>query len=48
MTGVEKVTRYNWNFDGNVDESNYPTFGERQRYAREVIAWLKRGSDLPR
>ena len=44
MTGVEKITRYNWKFDENVDESNYPTLAERRRYAREVIAWLERGS----
>ena len=30
MTGVEKITRYNWKFDENVDESNYPTLAERQ------------------
>jgi hypothetical protein len=44
MTGIEKITRYNRKFDVNVDESNYPTLAERRRYAREVIAWLERGS----
>jgi len=44
MTGVEKVTRYKRKFDVNVDESHYPTLAERRRYAREVIAWLERGS----
>jgi hypothetical protein len=43
MTGIEKITRYNWTFDVEVDESNYPTLAERRRYAREVIAWLERG-----
>jgi hypothetical protein len=44
MTGIEKITRYNWKFDKNVDEGNYPTLAERRRYARDVSAWLKRGS----
>jgi hypothetical protein len=48
MTGLERVARYNWKFDVNVDESNYPTLAERRRYAREVIAWLERGSRPPR
>ena len=25
MTGLERVARYNWKFDVNVDESHYPT-----------------------
>jgi hypothetical protein len=44
MTGFEKITRYNWKFDVDVDESNYPTLAERRSYAREVIAWLERGN----
>jgi hypothetical protein len=23
MTGAEKITRYNWKFDENIDESNH-------------------------
>ena len=44
MTGIEKITRYNWKFERNLDEGHYPTLAERRRYAREVIAWLERGS----
>jgi hypothetical protein len=39
MTGIETITRYNWTFDVDVDESNYPTLAERRRYARRLPGW---------
>jgi hypothetical protein len=44
ITGIDKIARYNRKFDRNIDEGHYPTLAERRRYAREVIAWLERGS----
>jgi hypothetical protein len=45
MTGVEKITRNNrLVHESSVDDSNYPTLSERQKFARAVIAWVARGA----
>jgi hypothetical protein len=45
MTGLEKITRYNWNFfEAQVEWRSYPSLSERRRFAREVTAWVSRAS----
>jgi hypothetical protein len=44
VAGIEKITKYNWLFDRDVEERTYPTLSERRRFAREVTAWLTRAT----
>jgi hypothetical protein len=45
VTGLEKITRYNWNFfEAEVEWRSYPSLSERRKFAREVTAWLSRAS----
>jgi predicted Zn-dependent protease len=45
MTGLEKITRYNWNFfEAEVERRSYPSLSERRKFAREVTTWLSRAS----
>jgi hypothetical protein len=45
VTGLEKITRYNWNFfEAEVERRSYPSLSERRRFAREVTAWVSRAS----
>jgi hypothetical protein len=45
VTGLEKITRYNWNFfEAEVERRSYPSLSERRKFAREVTAWLSRAS----
>ena len=41
VAGIERITKYNWLFDRNVEERTYPSFPERRKFAREVAAWLR-------
>jgi hypothetical protein len=45
VTGLEKITRYNWNFfEAEVEWRSYPSLSERRKFARDVTAWLSRAS----
>jgi hypothetical protein len=44
VAGIEKITKYNWLFDLDVERRTYPSLSERRKFAREVTAWLTRAS----
>lgn len=44
VAGIEKITKYNWLFDRDVEGRTYPSLSERRKFAHEVTAWLTRAS----
>jgi hypothetical protein len=53
ISALDKVVRYNRDrFGAALNEDDYPTIGERRRFARRLVAWLGRpgppsGCDRP-